>query len=92
LQLHRAALAAQQILEAIAVLDADAAVLESEGGWLRELNAALASHYAEQRDIVLAAARLLAWGWLAEDRTARPPECRLGSSFMNSSLQKLATS
>ena len=60
LQLHRAALAAQQVLEARTVLDADAAVLESEGGWLGELNGSLASHYAEQREIVLVAARLLA--------------------------------
>jgi Ser/Thr protein kinase RdoA (MazF antagonist) len=61
LQLHRAALAAQQVLEARTVLDADAAVLESEdSGWLRELNASLASHYAKQRDIVLGAARVLA--------------------------------
>lgn len=60
LQLHRAALAAQQVLEARTVLAADAAVLESEdNGWLRELNRSLASHYAEQRDIVLASAHVL---------------------------------
>ncbi|WP_461174126.1 phosphotransferase [Arthrobacter sp. Z1-9] len=59
--LHRAALAAQQILEAPAVLDLDAAVLESAGnGWLKELNGSLAAHYADQRDIVLATARTLA--------------------------------
>lgn len=61
LLLHRAALAAQHILEAPAVLDMDAGLLESVGnGWLKELNGSLAGYYADQRDIVLAAARVLA--------------------------------
>ncbi|MGF9648640.1 phosphotransferase [Pseudarthrobacter oxydans] len=61
LLLHRAALAAQRILEAATVLDADASLLEAIGnGWLKELNGSLAGYYANQRDIVLAAARVLA--------------------------------
>ena len=39
----------------------DAGLLESVGnGWLKELNGSLAGYYADQRDIVLAAARVLA--------------------------------
>jgi Ser/Thr protein kinase RdoA (MazF antagonist) len=61
LLLHRAALAAQHILEAPAVQDLDATILDSAGnGWLKELNGSLASHYSDQRDIVLATARVLA--------------------------------
>ncbi|WP_455836890.1 phosphotransferase [Pseudarthrobacter siccitolerans] len=59
LHLRRAALAARQILEASAVLDLDATVPESEGGWLTELNSSLAGHYAEERNIVLATAQVL---------------------------------
>ena len=61
LLLHRAAMAAQHILEAPAVLDLDATFLDSAGnGWLKELNGSLTSHYSDQRDIVLATARVLA--------------------------------
>jgi Ser/Thr protein kinase RdoA (MazF antagonist) len=63
LQLHRAALAAQQVLEAPAVLDLDGMHLEAAGnGWLKELNRSLVGHYADQRNIVLATARVLAQG------------------------------
>jgi Ser/Thr protein kinase RdoA (MazF antagonist) len=61
LLLHRAALAAQQFLRAPAVLDMDDTVLEAPGNdWLTELYGSLASHYEDQRGIVLATARLLA--------------------------------
>ena len=61
LLLHRAALAAQHILEAPAVLDLDATVLDSAGnGWLKELNGSLTGYYGDQRAIVLATARVLA--------------------------------
>ncbi|MFF1253545.1 phosphotransferase [Pseudarthrobacter sp. NPDC058329] len=61
LQLHRAELAAQQLVESGAVLDADEPLLNNAGnGWLRELEKSLTSHYADQRNIVLATAQLLA--------------------------------
>ncbi|WP_458779389.1 phosphotransferase [Arthrobacter sp. D3-16] len=61
LLLHGAALAAQQILEARAVFDLDGTLLESRGNdWLEELTGSLTGHYAGQRDIVLATARVLA--------------------------------
>lgn len=58
---HCGALAAQHIIEAPAVLDMDASLLEAIGnGWLKELNGSLAGHYVDQRNIVLAVARVLA--------------------------------
>lgn len=55
LLLHRAALAAQQLVQAPDVMDAE----PSGGGWLGGLAAALTRHYAEQRGIVLATADVL---------------------------------
>jgi Ser/Thr protein kinase RdoA (MazF antagonist) len=61
LQVHRAALSARQVLEAPAILDLDATILETTGnGWLKELNDSLAGHYEDQRNIVLSTARALA--------------------------------
>ncbi|WP_104044759.1 phosphotransferase [Arthrobacter sp. ZGTC412] len=61
LQLHRAALAAQQVLEAPGVLDLDGTLLEAAGNrWVKELHGYLAGHYADQRNIVLATAQVLA--------------------------------
>lgn len=56
LLLHQAAFAARQLVEAPAVMDVE----PDAGGWLGGLAVSLIRHYAEQRDIVLATAEVLA--------------------------------